>query len=224
MENGPQVLGSQNERAAAVPAPSLAQEEEIELVVEQDLKHPACSVADHGIAWQGRRHVWLGRICAIRLCGGRAVFVGPHWYCTLLMLAVIVGVGLMFIFRVALGLHVVHVVGGALALLGSAEALLRCALLDPGILLPHPSGPGGAVQPTQLLPSTGERQCSACHITQPRGAMHCEFCHVCVAGWDHHCPWMGKCIGEKNLKEFYAFLCTSMTSLAYIVIVTMLSS
>mmetsp|Transcript_428 Transcript_428/g.1429 ORF Transcript_428/g.1429 Transcript_428/m.1429 type:complete len:224 (+) Transcript_428:98-769(+) len=223
MDHNPQVMGRRDDLADASSVAPVEKEEELELVNEEDPQKPPVSVADHGIAWQGRRHTWLGRVFVMRI-GGRAAFVGPHWYCTVLMLGVIVGVGSMFIFRVAIDLHWLHIVGGALALLGSSEALLRCALVDPGILQPHPNGPGGAVHPQQLMPSTGDHKCSACLIMQPRGTMHCEFCQVCVAGWDHHCPWMGKCIGKSNINEFYTFLCTSMTSLAYIVVVTMLSA
>jgi hypothetical protein len=35
---------------------------------------------------------------------------------------------------------------------------------------------------------------------------------------------MGKCIGQQNLSAFHAFLCTSFSSLAYVVIATMMSS
>lgn len=224
--SGAQVVGriedetEEEEEEAAVPP---GKEEQLELVVEEDPDKPAVSVSEFGISWQGRRYIWLGRVCVIRV-GHTAVFVGPHWYCTLLMLSVIVGVGLMFVFRVAVTLHWLHVLGGALAVLSSSEALLRCALIDPGILQPAAGSPGGPVNPTQLFPSTGNRRCSSCLIMQPRGTVHCEFCHVCVEEWDHHCPWMGKCIGKSNLNEFYAFLCTSLTSLAYIVVVVMLSA
>lgn len=181
-----------------------------------------CTVEDLGITWEGRRHVWFGRVCVIRLCGQRALYVGPHWYCTLLMLAVILGVGTMFLTRVAVHIHKLHLVGGALAMLGSAEALLRCALLNPGILLKQPVGVSSSIRP----PESGRRRrfCNICNIQQPMGAAHCNFCKVCISGWDHHCPWMSKCIGEKNLQEFYAFLSTSLGSLAYIVVTTMLSS
>merc|ERR1711924_313366 len=59
--------------------------------------------------------------------------------------------------------------------------------------------------------------CTACCITQPKGALHCEYCQVRIAGYDHHCPWMSKCIGEESLQAFYSFLCISFSSLAYVV-------
>uniref|UniRef100_A0A7S4QDA7 Palmitoyltransferase n=1 Tax=Alexandrium monilatum TaxID=311494 RepID=A0A7S4QDA7_9DINO len=235
MDPGPQVVGRQEQEGEdqdnddapddVRPRQDKEEEEFKELVNGEDpeKQRSVVYVSDHGISWQGRRYVWLGRVCVMRI-GSRAAFVGPHWYCTLLMFSVIIGVGSTFIFRIAKDLHWVHLVGGALSVFCSSEALLRCAFIDPGILQPHPNSPGGNVQPMQMLPARGERRCSACMITQPKGAMHCEFCHVCVAGWDHHCPWMGKCIGQSNLNAFYAFLCTSLTSLAYILIITVLSA
>mmetsp|Transcript_21019 Transcript_21019/g.40213 ORF Transcript_21019/g.40213 Transcript_21019/m.40213 type:complete len:234 (-) Transcript_21019:154-855(-) len=180
-------------------------------------------IAESGVQWGGRYQIWLGRVCVVKIFG-KALFIGPHWYCTLIMLGVILGVGTMYITRVAVYVNTYHVVGGVLVTALSAEALLRCALTDPGILQPHPRAPGGAGSPKQYMPSPGDRRCSACDISQPKGSMHCEFCRICVMGWDHHCPWMGKCIGDANLQEFYAFLCCSLSSLAYIVVMTMISA
>lgn len=195
----------------------------MELVEEKGLQTVDDSASNHGIAWQGRRHVWLGRVCVIRF-GNRTVFVGPHWYCTVFLLSVIIGVGFMFVFRVAAGLHWLHRICGVIAVIGSSQGLLRCALVDPGILRPLPDCPGGAGKHPQMMPSRGDRRCTACLIMQPKGALHCEFCHVCVAGWDHHCPWMGKCIGQSNLTAYWTFMCVGLTSLAYICTVAMVTA
>ncbi len=40
----------------------------------------------------------------------------------------------------------------------------------------------------------------------PPKTFHCSYCDVCVIGYDHHCPWTSKCIGKKNLVQFYIFL------------------
>lgn len=61
------------------------------------------------------------------------------------------------------------------------------------------------VQPyVPAVPSTIE--CGQCDLQRPYSARHCSMCKVCVDGLDHHCPWCGKCIGEKNIKQFYCFV------------------
>lgn len=37
---------------------------------------------------------------------------------------------------------------------------------------------------------------------------------------DHHCPWTGKCIGQKNLCFFYAFLVCLTIHILYVGVVT----
>lgn len=178
-------------------------------------------------AWDGRRWVWIGRLFAIRVIGDFVVCIGPHWYCTLAMLCVIFGVGGMYTFGLAMHLHVFHALAGVFCTWSSAGALLACALVDPGVLEPRP----GAVdrrdarkRQTQYRPSPGNRMCEFCEIMQPRGCVHCEYCDVCVAGWDHHCPWMSKCIGYRNLMAFYTFLGVALSSLGYIVVVTVMNT
>lgn len=175
------------------------------------------------IEWKGRRVVWFGRIRAVCV-QGTTVFVGPHWYCSVLMLVIIVGVGLMYVFGIATNSGALHMALGVASTVWSTWAFLRCALSDPGIVSPSGYRPAsGSTDPIQLLPSSGRRACVPCGIVQPKGSLHCEYCQVCVSGYDHHCPWMSKCIGGQNLAVFYSFLCVSLGSLAYIVIATMLA-
>lgn len=55
-----------------------------------------------------------------------------------------------------------------------------------------------------------QRYCTACNIEQPLRAKHCRICDKCISTYDHHCPWLGTCIGEKNRKYFYWFLCAQL--------------
>jgi len=226
MESTPVVVGSQHEDCLDaddwMELERLGDREELALVEHEDEDKNASRVAERGVQWGGQRQIWLGRVCVVKICG-KALFIGPHWYCTLIMLGVILGVGTMYITRVAVYANTYHVVGGVIVTAVSAEALLRCAWIDP-ILQPHPKAPGGPGSRRQYRPFDGDKVCSACRIIPPKGSMHCEFCRICVTGWDHHCPWMGKCIGDANLQEFYAFLCCSFSSLAYIVVMTMISA
>lgn len=50
------------------------------------------------------------------------------------------------------------------------------------------------------------RYCELCQIEQPYRTKHCNQCEACVAKYDHHCFWIGGCVGELNLRKFFAML------------------
>lgn len=169
--------------------------------------------------WIGR-HVCFGRIEVFRVTAGWALFIGPHWYCSLLMLSVILASGTAWMYYFGLALGPAHTLVGFLATVLSTVLFLRCFLADPGILTREPvraPPPPPTGQRVQIAPSQGRTHCDNCQLLQPAGALHCEFCLVCIDSYDHHCPWMGKCIGKKNLASFHQFLYGSMASLLYIV-------
>jgi len=162
-------------------------------------------------------HVKFGRIWAFYICGAH-LYVGPHWYCSLIMLLMILGLGYLFVNWIAVLVGTPHVIGGVCVTFLSVVSFLRCALADPGILRKHNDEDSERDLPA---PSGAGRQCRKCDLPQPRGCSHCDYCQVCVEGFDHHCPWMGKCIGKNNLYAFYTFIAVSFSSLGYILCVTM---
>mmetsp|Transcript_74334 Transcript_74334/g.187287 ORF Transcript_74334/g.187287 Transcript_74334/m.187287 type:complete len:280 (-) Transcript_74334:247-1086(-) len=191
--------------------------------------------------WQSR---WLGRILAWRVpCG--VVYIGPHWYCSVIMLTFILGVGTFYCNS---AVQTSQLLGGLSVTFLSTTTFLRCALANPGVIEARrghklPAGGGedaaehgegflalagadsnsGPARTQRGRSSSGSRHCNICDIPQPRGCSHCEFCQVCIDGFDHHCPWMGKCIGRKNLCAFYTFIAVSMSSLGYIFLSTLMS-
>eukprot|EP00440_Ansanella_granifera_P044300 gb/GFBE01048012.1/.p1 GENE.gb/GFBE01048012.1/~~gb/GFBE01048012.1/.p1 ORF type:complete len:256 (+),score=48.60 gb/GFBE01048012.1/:1-768(+) len=189
-------------------------------------------------AWKSR---WLGRILVYNF-GGQIIYIGPHWYCSIIMLAFILGVGSFHTISVANQGAQDFLSGMAVTVL-TVLSFLRCALSDPGVLRQgsqeaqeaqaqaQEAGDADALNPNQGSSSSqgrrhfggknGGRTCETCKLVQPRGCSHCSFCQVCVEGHDHHCPWMGKCIGKKNLCKFYTFLVVAFSSLGYIFIVAL---
>lgn len=183
------------------------------------------------------RYRWLGRILVWRVAGG-SIYIGPHWYCSLIMLAFIIGVGAFSISSAAAqDAFSWNLLGNIAATILSTFTFLRCALADPGVLkakapkttttLAEAEAGNMISQLTPgraLLTSDGRRSCKFCNVLQPKGCSHCHFCQVCIEGFDHHCPWMGKCIGRSNIVKFYTFIAVSMLSLGYIFFMTMFSS
>ena len=53
---------------------------------------------------------------------------------------------------------------------------------------------------------------------------HCTDCGVCIADMDHHCPWTSKCIGSKNMRQFYCFVGSTLTYIVYIMAVLVLAA
>ena len=54
--------------------------------------------------------------------------------------------------------------------------------------------------------------CSKCFHFYPPRTYHCKICDNCVERLDHHCLWMGRCVGKRNYRFFYFFLCLLIIS------------
>ena len=51
------------------------------------------------------------------------------------------------------------------------------------------------------------RFCRKCQRWKPERTHHCSICGKCVLKMDHHCVWVMNCVGERNYKFFFLFLC-----------------
>ncbi|CEM01020.1 unnamed protein product [Vitrella brassicaformis CCMP3155] len=60
--------------------------------------------------------------------------------------------------------------------------------------------------------------CEVCGVLVPPEALHCVDCQVCIDKFDHHCPWTSKCIGRKNITDFYVFLVCAFGTVIYLTI------
>ena len=116
-----------------------------------------------------------------------------------------------------------------LCVLGTLAALLRTALMDPGIL-PRGSAPPGREGSSPLVrhvlmngQPVALKYCRTCHLWRPPRCVHCARCNNCVDSFDHHCPWIGNCIGRRNYRWFLVFLvcalCNSVFNCALAVFV-----
>lgn len=73
-------------------------------------------------------------------------------------------------------------------------AFIYCGLKDPGVMFP-----------SMEIDMNCQNTCPRCGAEKI--GYHCSRCDICIQGHDHHCGFIGKCVGQGNLKAFYALLC-----------------
>ena len=62
--------------------------------------------------------------------------------------------------------------------------------------------------------------CSICDLWLNKNTRikHCNRCGMCIEEYDHHCDWIGKCVGKKNMSDFYFIMIWIVMVIIYFII------
>ncbi|KAG4110966.1 hypothetical protein ERO13_D13G078700v2 [Gossypium hirsutum] len=62
----------------------------------------------------------------------------------------------------------------------------------------------------QQMSEDGMFYCSLCEVEVFKYSKHCRVCDKCVDRFDHHCRWLNNCIGQRNYRQFFALMVSTL--------------
>ena len=83
----------------------------------------------------------------------------------------------------------------------------RCVFTNPGVSVQLTDDEEEASRRAHGATPNSPTHCRKCAHSRPPRAHHCAVCRRCVLKMDHHCPWVANCVGARNYKYFYLFVC-----------------
>ena len=143
------------------------------------------------------------------------IVIGPNWPLSLFMIIIIDIISFCYFYFLWNLLFKFIIFIGIIIFLFQTCVYLLVILMNPGI-------PSKELWLENYLINNKDeigtyRICNICKtiMRNKDKTDHCDECNVCIIGADHHCPWTSKCVGKKNKKLFYLFVCSTFTLLLY---------
>ena len=134
--------------------------------------------------------------------------IGPHWYLTLVLLALILGLTCFIYSTIFENMGFTYIFILVLFILIQYFFVLKTALTHAKVVM----------NKKQSIEDNGF--CNICKVyyNPSNKVEHCNFCKVCVEKMDHHCVWVGKCVAKNNTFYFYGMIVNICFLYTYIII------
>ena len=127
--------------------------------------------------------------------------IGPHWYVSVIGFGIIAAVGGLILVPLFNQINIFIKVGYLFFYLFALLNYLIMFFKSPGII-PQKRN----FELSKDIENKKQYECLTCLSLKTQKAYHCEECDVCIEEFDHHCIWVGKCVGKRNLVNFYIFV------------------
>lgn len=157
----------------------------------------------------------VGRVVCIGYKNRPIITIGPQWYYSAILGAIVSGLGLMFVVFLSYKTTIVLSIIGEVLIPIIIISLLITIFKDPNMIIIDTRPDEFMLQ----MISSDERFCNRCSIIREKGTVHCSDCCVCIRNYDHHCIVIGKCIGGGNILYFNIFVFSGLIGMVYLLAV-----
>lgn len=182
---------------------------EYKKIFKEQNKSKNSSLLNQNYVWQKRRNTL---IISEDQYGNPILSIGPDWYYYVILSTIITG-GFLFLFIYFHQYMPFYLIfSGIVTYLLFIVVYTRLFILNPGY-------------PEEIdinLIKKGRKNyvyCSICNLWAHKDTKirHCHRCGMCIEEYDHHCDWVGKCIGKKNMSDFYFIMIWIVMVIVYFI-------